>query len=141
MTQPTALSQINFGTTISCTFDLAPVGILITGVQVLSDALTRRLLTPRGRLLDDPDYGLGILQWLGMDLSASDAAQVASNVDLEFVKDPRVLASLSSGSFLNGVLTVTSTVTCAAGPFQLVITLSAAVIPNLVVQLTPSAQQ
>jgi hypothetical protein len=134
-----ALSSIDFGTTVSCGFDLAPVGILISGVHVLSEALLRRLITPRGRLLDDPDFGVGVLQYLGADLSAADAAQAATKVDLEFVKDARVLSSTSTGSFVNGVLTIVSTVTAASGPFTLVITLSSATVPPLVVQMTPAA--
>lgn len=139
----TQAAPIDFGTTISCTFDLAPVGILISGLQVLSEALIRRLLTPPGRLLDDPDYGYDLFGELGDNMGPAQLAQVASSIDLEFVKDQRVRSSSSTASFnaATRALTTTSTITTAAGPFSLVLTLNASAVPPLVAQILPAPPQ
>lgn len=133
----------DFGQTVSCTFDLAPVGILISGLQVLSESLVRRLLTPRGRLLDDPDFGYELLGEINDDIDNASIATIGSNIDLEFVKDERVVSSRTScfymplsgsppiGSVPNippgtapGTLVTSSVINPGVGPFSLVLAAS-----------------
>lgn len=133
--QVTPLNLINFGRTVSCTFDLAPVGVVYSGVQVLSEALVRRLLTPNGRLLDDRDYGYEIIQHVNDDMNASDVAQVGSEIDLEFLKDPRVTFSSTQATFNVGTLTTVSAIQASSGPFNLVLFLTPAAVPFLVYQI------
>jgi hypothetical protein len=155
MTQPASFA--NYGTTISCTFDLAPVGILISGLQVLSEALIRRLLTPRGRLLDDPDYGYELLGEVNDDIDNATIATIGSNMDLEFVKDERVTSSRSTcfymplngslpiGSIPNippgtapGTLVTSSVINPGVGPFTMVLSASQVTQQLLLVSVQPS---
>ena len=64
----------HYGTDIGC----GPAGIdetfsLVEGRQALIEAIVGRLETPRGGLLDDPTYGLGVTAWVG---KRADDAQI-----------------------------------------------------------------
>lgn len=121
------MTQIpDFGTTVSCTFDIDPAGLLITGRRVLSEALIRRILTPRGRLLSDPNYGFDLAGAINNDMSAADANEVGANMDQEFTKDERVVSSTTIASFnqTTGVLTTSTTIDDGQGPFPLVLSVS-----------------
>ena len=64
----------NYGIDIGC----GPAGIdesfsLVEGRQALIEAIAGRLETPRGGLLDDASYGLGVTAWVG---KRTDAAQI-----------------------------------------------------------------
>ncbi len=47
--------------------DLDSSFTLITGRRVIAEAILRRLLTPRGGLAYDPDFGLDVRGWLNED--------------------------------------------------------------------------
>jgi hypothetical protein len=130
MTQPTFLSTgqtvVNYGSDLSLLFDLDPMGAVVTGRLLLSQALVRRWTTPNGRLIDDPHYGYSVVDEINDDLAPTDTAQIGSNMDAEAIKDERVsscstsvqLVTLGDGTV---ALTTTSTVTDGAGPFTLVL--------------------
>lgn len=121
MTQPA-----DFGTDWSCVMDLDPMGQMVTGRDVLSQALVRRITTPRGRLLSNPNYGYDVTGEINDDLSTQEVGQIASNMDAEFMKDERVVSSSTSATLTSdGVLTTTTTITDGAGPFPLVLQISA----------------
>jgi len=109
----------DFGRDLSCVTDLDPAMTEVSGRLVLSQALVRRLLTPTGGIVDDPDYGYDLGAQLNDDLTTAQVAQIAPRVDLEFLKDERVFASSTEGTFLAGVVTLSSLVTSADGPFRL----------------------
>lgn len=123
MTQPASLPD--FGTTLSCVFDLDPMGATVSGLRTLSEAIVRRLTTPRGRLLTDPNYGYDLQGELNDDVTPQQAAAIGANVDHEVQKDQRVATS-STTATLNpdGSLNVSISVQSAAGPFTLVLSVS-----------------
>src|SRR5216683_1669776 len=109
MTQPVVLPD--FGTTLSCAFDLDPMGATVSGLQALSEALIRRITTPRGRLLTDPNYGYDISGELEDDVTTQQVGAIGSNVDQEFLKDQRVFASSTTVTLrADGSLDVASSV-------------------------------
>jgi hypothetical protein len=115
----------NYGSDLSCVFDLDPAMAEISGRLLLAQACARRIITPRGGLIDDPNYGYDITQFLNDDLSPSDLARIASGIDGELVKDERVFASSTTVNFALNTLTIATTMTPSAGPtFALVLAVS-----------------
>lgn len=107
----------NYGHDLSCTTDLDPAMVEVDGVTCLAQALFRRVITPRGTLIDDANYGFDLTQFINDDLSTSDLARVGAGVDAEFLKDERVFRSSTTVTLLStGILTVVSSVTPSAGP-------------------------
>ena len=127
MSQP--VNPADYGSTISCTFDLDPMGATVSGLTALSQALIRRITTPRGRLLTDPNYGYDITGELNDDVTTQQVGAIGSNVDQEFLKDQRVFASSTTVALqADGSLDVSSQVQSALGPFSLVLNVSAVTV-------------
>ena len=121
------LTPPGYGHDLSCTTDIDPMGIEVDGLTTLAQALFRRVITPRGTLLDDPNYGIDLTGYVNDDLSPSDVARIGASVDAEFLKDERVLRSSTTITLLgNGtVITVASAVTPNSGAtFQLVLSIT-----------------
>ena len=126
------LQQVNYGSDLSCLNDLDPSMLETSGLHMLAQALCRRLITPRGTLIDDANYGFDLRQFLGDDLAPADVARISAGVDAELVKDERVAASQTTAGLLSGVLTVSTAVTPSSGPnFQLVVAVSAVTVALL----------
>jgi len=119
LTNPT--TTVNYGSDFDCTNDLNPALTLVSGRLCLAQALYRRLITPRGGLFYDPNYGLGIQNYLNAGLTPAQIARINSLCDAEYLKDDRVIASQTQGTYLTGVLTLVSLVTDGVGPFPLTV--------------------
>ena len=115
----------DFGTDLDLLTDLTINMRTISGRPALGQALARRLQTPRGRLLKHPNYGFDLAGRINDDLTQAEIAAIASDVEAECLKDERVLACSVSSVFAASTLTVVITVTDAAGPFALVLAVSA----------------
>lgn len=123
-----------YGQDWSCTNDVDPGGLEVSGVLILAQALYRRIITPRGALIYDPNYGFDIRQYLNADVAQGDVARIAFNVDTEFRKDQRVLRSASNVTFTaqGGLLTLFSSVTpLAQNSFSLVVVATAVTVQLL----------
>lgn len=120
MTQP-----VDFGTTLSCVFDIDSMGATVSGLLALSQALVRRITTPRGRLLTDPNYGYDVSGELNDDVVAQQVGQIGANIDAEFLKDQRVFASTTTVTLLpDNSLNTSSSIQSALGPFSLILSVS-----------------
>lgn len=101
--------------------DLDPTFSLITGPRVVAEAIGRRLQTPRGALVRNPEYGTDLRQWVNASLTPARRAALRSAIAAEASQDPRVdsidVVLVEDGNSL----TVSITGTCAAGPFELVL--------------------
>lgn len=86
---------IDYGTDVSTYPDLDPLFQIISGKQVLAEALLRRYQTPRGGLWYDPDYGLDIRLWLNesFDTDSASLDRLAASIEAEAMKDERVGAA------------------------------------------------
>lgn len=80
-----------YGQDTSCTDRLRP-GRIVSGATLLGEAAYRRLTTRRGTLLDDPTYGLPLLDLLSADVDPELAATYPGQVRAELLKDPRLEA-------------------------------------------------
>lgn len=126
-------SSPNFGTDLSGITDLDPVLAEVSGLKMLGQALARRLITPRGTLCDDPNYGYDVRGELNDDLAPADVGRIASSIDAELRKDERVADSATTATLTAaGVLTTVTVVTPSAGPsFRLVLGISTVTVSVL----------
>lgn len=123
-------TTVDLGTDISCTEDLNPNFVLVSGTTAVSQALQRRLITPRGRLYRYPDYGYDISREIA---SESNLEKLRREVDKECLKDERVYEvratvihvdsyelAVETGRDIDTML-ISITVSSFEGPFSLVL--------------------
>jgi phage baseplate assembly protein W len=115
----------DYGTDLSCGADLDPNMRTISGRPRLGQAIERYFRTPRGRLLKHPNYGNDLAGRINDDLSQADIASIASDVEAGCLTFEQVLKADVSCVFAASTLTVVITITDAAGPFALVLAVSA----------------
>ena len=108
---------------------------MATGFRVVAEAIVRRWQTPRGGLVDDPNYGFDLSDFVSDDLGKSDLARIAKSAAAEALKDERVLACDVTVQYLvGGMLAVSGKVQTALGPFQLVVSVGQVTISLLQVK-------
>ena len=127
--------MVDYGTDLSDVTDLTEDMAEVSGRLCMIQALARRIQTPRGTLIDDPNYGIDITDYLDADIADSSLSQVAGLVDAEFLKDERVIGSTTSVTSKNSVLTIQSQLQDGAGPFKLVLSVDQVTIAIL--KVTP----
>lgn len=102
----------------------------VTGRTNLQHALVRRLVTPRGTLVDvaipstTANYGTDVLASANDDLDARGIAMLGASVDAECRKDERVVRAPCAASLASGVLTLPINVVDGNGPWKLVLAVS-----------------
>lgn len=91
---------LDLGVDLDLDEDLTEECAVTDGVHLLSQALKRRWRTPRGMLLDDPNYGTDLTEYLNEDVDESVLAQMRSDIVGEAEKDERVrLATVLESSY------------------------------------------
>lgn len=83
------MTVLQYGQDLSATKRLN-YGRIVEGGELLAEAAYRRLITVRGTLLDDPNYGLGLVRWLQSEYTPAMLAALPSIIRLELMKDPRL---------------------------------------------------
>lgn len=81
-----------YGLDIACDplTGISPLFDLVDGRAQLIQAILRRYETPRGGLLDDPQYGLGVFSWVGKRTDAAQLLAWGQALGAEARKDERV---------------------------------------------------
>lgn len=130
---------IDYGTDIHTpdAMDLDPAFSFVSGLPALGEALARRLVTARGSLDGDPNYGHDVRQYLNDD--TPDTGAIGAAVSDELAKDERVDAVTASVRFDSaaGVLFITATgFASTVGPFRLVIAIDAVTVALLDMETT-----
>lgn len=117
---------VDLGTDVSTpdASDIDPMFRLVRGVRGLAEACGRRLVTPRGSLLDDPGYGYDLRGRLNDNLTPADLAQLAVEVRAELMRDERVEEASVTVTLASNALRVSGVVLSSAGPFRLVLSVS-----------------
>ena len=69
-------------------------------------SLCRRLITPRGRLISNPEYGTDIRAYVKASLTELELRQIEVLARLELEKDARVVAARVRATFLDGKLSL-----------------------------------
>jgi hypothetical protein len=119
MTQPA--NSLDFGVDLSCVSDLQPHMGVVSGRRLVAEAIARRLQTPKGALLDDPNYGYDLVGQLDNDVQQGDLGRISSAVTTECLKDQRVFSASTTVSFALEELLVTISLVTNLGPFSLVL--------------------
>lgn len=116
--------MVDYGICWSCVTDLTSSFSRVSGRRVLAESIARRITTPRGRLITDPNYGIDVRDWLLDSVGPGDLSRLCALLNTEISKDARVLNASTSASFVAGVLTLTVAVADGQGPFKTTITVS-----------------
>jgi hypothetical protein len=115
--------------------DLDPTFGTASGFRCLGEALARRIVTQRGSLFDDPSYGTDIRARLNDNLSPAQVYALGASVRNEWLQDARVEdCSVAASLTPSGALSVRGVVQTAAGPFRLVLEISAVTAVLLTVE-------
>lgn len=114
------------GSAVSCTDDLDALGRVVTGEDALLESLYRRLTTPRGQLITDPDFGLDVRSLLHKGLTAAGLGEIEGRLINELSKDERVSGVDVALEISADAQTVTGSLVVGygPGPFRLVFTLT-----------------
>lgn len=127
---PASLAPLGYGTDLSCvrdlTEDLVEVNPLST--RAISEAIVRRLITPRGALIDDQDYGFDVRPYCNRAVTADSLRALKGYARAEALKDDRVADANVTLAYASNALTITIMITAhdpALGVFSLVFTVDA----------------
>ena len=119
----------NYGSDTYCLTDIPLISTQVTDpVQLIGQRIARRLQTPRGALAvigDEADFGFDLRQFVNGRVNPSQRAAIAQQIEAECVKDEEVSAADVDVTFSSGSLSVTLKLTTSAGPFSLVLSVSA----------------
>jgi phage baseplate assembly protein W len=123
----------DFGTDISTYPDLDPSFGVISGQRVLAEAIARRLSTPAGTLTFSPDFGKDIRDSLNESFTQAKLSALQRAIRAEVEKDERVLSASVVVAYDAPSSTIHATIALesAAGPFNLVLAISAVSITVL----------
>lgn len=83
------MTVLQYGQDLSATKRLN-YGRIVSRGELLAEAAYRRLITVRGTLLDDPNYGLGLVRWLQTEYTPAMLAALPAIIRLELMKDQRL---------------------------------------------------
>lgn len=127
------MTQPNYGTDWSCTTDLDRLGRVVSGEELMAEALVRRAITRQGSLVGAPLYGLGLLDLLNEETSPNELQIIAARMAAEFKKDERVLDCTVTARMAADLETFEFevTATSAEGPFQFTLTSDAVTVALL----------
>lgn len=113
------MANPDFGRDLSCRDDLDPTMREVEGLELMSEAAHRRLRTRRGLLLDDPNYGIDVIDFLSAELTPAELASLPGQVDGELRKDERIGSSTTTQTTAAADVALTVVCETALGPFSL----------------------
>lgn len=89
---PAPLAPFGYGSDLSCAGDLTPTMESVDpfSTRAIAESILRELDTPRGGLVDDPDYGLDLRGAVNRGMTAADVRSLAERVRTVAEKDDRV---------------------------------------------------
>jgi len=125
------IGSVNDGHDLFCITDMDPGAIEVDGRVTLAQALVRRLQTPRGGLIDDPNYGFDVTQFINDDITQATITRMQGQITAEMLKDERVISAVTTVVFSGGMLIITISITDGVGPFPLVLAVSAVTVQIL----------
>src|SRR4051812_18911277 len=94
---------------------LDPYFTLVSGGRCFVEAFARRLVTPRGSLLNYPAYGYDLRQWVNAELDTVDLREIERAAAEECRADERVDDVALEASFSDDRLSLTGTVRAITG--------------------------
>jgi phage baseplate assembly protein W len=98
---------------------------MASGNLVVAEAILRRWTTPRGALIDDPNYGWDVMDLVSDDLGPADTQHAQQQLAAEAQKDERVQrARVTLTLKIDGTLDIEALIMTANGPFRMVVNVS-----------------
>ena len=80
----------DYGVDVACSTDIDVYFTLASGVKAVSDAIARRLQTPRGGLIDDSSYGYDLRQLVNTPLTNTFEFEARTEIEAQCLLDERV---------------------------------------------------
>jgi phage baseplate assembly protein W len=118
-----------FGVDLDCADDLDPMMSLVDGLRVVAQAVYRRLSTPRGMVIDAPDYGFDLRSLLHKGMTPAERAAIPGLVRAEVLKDQRIQrAEVQLTEVAPDALKLSIRCFTAEGPFRMTLHVNAAAI-------------
>lgn len=129
-------APLGYGRDLWCVTDLTATMDTIAPDSrlAIAQAVVRRWITPRGALLDDPDYGYDVRGKLNRGLTQVELRSLGSLMRLEARKDDRVSDAAVTVSFDGETLHAATVLTCESitlGTFTLTLALDAIGVTQL----------
>jgi hypothetical protein len=123
--------ELGYGTDVAWMLDiLEPMGdVDPTSTDAIAQAIIRRLDCPRGRLVDDADYGLDLVGYLNRGTTPAEVNGLAGAIRSEITKDDRIVTASVVVVPSRGALSVRIRVTPASptlGAFTLTLAATSA---------------
>lgn len=118
---------VDYGFDLSCVSGLTAELRVVRGKRLLAEALVRRLITPRGMLIDDPNYGTDLREYIGHEFTRASLARMKAEIQAELEKDERVIAvNVVRADFLAATRTLALELAIEAGEetFPLVVNIT-----------------
>ena len=118
---------------MSCATDLDGSLSDVTGNPLLLEALVRHITSPRGSVIDAPNYGIDVRDYLGDDMTSEELGRLRGAVRAELLADERVLDVTVTTDFNSTThyLKLGIVGSSAQGPFSMVLLVSAVTVQIL----------
>lgn len=121
------MASIDYGVDLSCTTDLNPLLIEVTGSDLMAEVCLRRLFARPGSDISNPvDNTLDVRDFLSTGIASQDLPRIAGLCQGALLGDQRVFTASVSADFDTGTRTLTLgiTGTGAFGPFNLTVSVN-----------------
>lgn len=124
------------GGDIDCILDVGKNLAIASGLRNIGNAIARRLVTPRGGLFYDPNYGLDVRNFVNAGFTPQQLAQVQGDITAEVAKDERIENPVVTVLQNLATATMSITITCdlAEGPFAFIVNVNSLTVSLLEVQ-------
>jgi hypothetical protein len=113
---------IDYGTDLSLgeSLDISPEFPEVTGIDVVIDAVVRRLATTRGDLFYDAEYGYNLMDLLSDSYTPAQLGQIGVDIRLQLELDEMISSAQANVSLSTAsVMHVDVSIHTAAGPFKM----------------------
>lgn len=105
-----------------------------SGREALAQSLYRRWTSDRGSLIDDPNYGTNLTDFINDDATDGDIANILAAAIAEANKDERVIDITGTAELgSDGILLMEFVVTDGEGPFTMTLSVSQVTVELLTV--------
>ena len=91
---------------LSGVLDIQDTAIEASGYLAFAQSLARRLITKRGTLIDDPNYGIDVRDWLNLETTPKNARLLSAQAASELRKDDRVVSATVTVTYGVGTMSL-----------------------------------
>lgn len=126
--------MVDYGTDLSCTTDLDPLGRLVSGNELMVQVCCRRLYCAAGQLFSDPtDASIDVRDLISDDIGPNDLTRIQGLCSQALLGDQRILSASVVAQYDTKLKTLTLNISCvgANGPFSLTLAVTALTVQLL----------